>query len=125
MAITTNHGHAWLCDSQFWPNHMNDPLVGMIKSIERDAMLLTILSQFIYLESGEFVLYGEMLVNRGDVVVGSGHCMLRSEYADPPLVDPGKSLGTGYFMNQMLIYIEYRRASFNLFHHMGIPDFVK
>lgn len=104
---------------------MNDPLVGMIKSIESDAMLLTILSQFVYLESGKFVLYGEMLVNSGDIVVGSGHCMLRSEYADPSLVDPGKSLGASYFMNQVLIYIEYRRTFFNLFHHMDIPDFVK
>ena len=125
MAVSTNHGHTGLGDSQFWPNHMNDTLERMIKSIERDSMFLTILSQFIDLKKGEFILNGQMLVNGGDIVIRSGHYILWTEYADPTLVDPRKRLRTCHFMDQVLIDIEYRWTTFDLLYHMGIPDFIK
>ena len=62
-------------------------------------MLFTILGQFIYLEAGEFILNGQMLINRGNIVVGGGYCVLWTEYTDSTLVYPCKSLRASYFMD--------------------------
>jgi hypothetical protein len=104
---------------------MDDSMVGMVQPIEGDPVFFTIFGQFVYLEPGKFILDGEMLINGWDIVIGSSNRVLRTEKADSPAFDPGKGLRTGYFMDQMLVNIEYRRASFDLIHHMLIPDLVK
>ena len=68
-------------------------------------MLLTVFGEFIDLETGQFIFYAQVLVYRGDIVVGGGHGVLRPEDRDPALIQSGKGLWTGYFMDQVFVYI--------------------
>ena len=66
-----------------------------------------------------------MLIYGRYIVVGRGHCLFGTKYADPATINSRKGLWTGYFMYQVPVNIEYRGTPFDLFHNMLIPDLVK
>jgi hypothetical protein len=104
---------------------MYDSLIRMVQSVEGDSVLLTILGQLIDLVPGKLILNGKMLILGRDVVVRCSHGKLWPEDRNSPPVDTGESLGTGNFMDQVLVNIQYRRSSLDLFHHVGVPNLIE
>jgi hypothetical protein len=66
-----------------------------------------------------------VLFDGRDIVIGGGHGILRPEDLQTAAFQSGECHRTGYFMDKMAVDVEYRGASFDFVHHMGIPDFVK
>ena len=104
---------------------MDNPLVGMTEAIEFDAMLPAVFSKGFDLHAAHWFLNWQVLIFGWHVVVGRGNGLGRAEQRDPALFNPGKSLGTGHLMDQVLIDIKNLRSASDRLHHVGIPHLVK
>jgi hypothetical protein len=70
-------------------------------------------------------VYGQVLINSGYVVIGSGHCLFGSENLKSAFIEPGKCLGAGHLVYQVPVNIQYTGTVFDLCDHMRVPYLIE
>src|SRR5690606_4565024 len=85
---------------------MHDALIRMPQAIKLNTKLLTVLGQHIHLIARKLFLDWKMLIERRYVMVGSGHCLIRTKYGYSSFPQSVERLRRCYLMNQMRIYIQ-------------------
>jgi len=125
VAVTTNDGHAWLRESQFRSNHMNDAPVWTVHPIQAQSKLAGIRLHLFDLRRGQGVRNRKGWIMGRYGVIHSGNGFIGTAYIQPALPQTGKSLRRSDFMDQVQIDIQHRRGVRLLGHNMGFPYFLE
>jgi hypothetical protein len=97
----------------------------MTEIIELDAEVLAIFAKRFYLVPGKDFLNGKMLIFGGHVVVGGSSSAACVENRNASLLQAGKGLWTGHFMDKVAVDIERVRIACGTLYNMCVPDFIE
>src|SRR5258708_4005283 len=125
MGITTHDGHSRKGDAILGTNHVDDTVLRISKTPVGNTILAGIDFQRLQLIGGQGVLYGQMLIDGGGIVIGRSKGLPGEDHTQTPAFQAQKSHRTGDFMDKMTVYKKHIGTIIDLPDNMGIPYFVK
>jgi hypothetical protein len=125
MAVTTYNGHAWLRESEFRTDDMNNTLIRVAEVVEIYAKLLAVFSQGLYLMARQSLFDRQVLIFGRHVMVGCGGGPAGIEYRYASFTQTIESLRAGDLVDKMTVDEEGIRVTSSVFYHMAIPDFIE
>jgi len=107
MAVSTDDGHSRLGQTCFGTHHMDNSVFGGTDFENRDTVFGTVIFEHRHLPGGLQILYRQMLILCGYIVIGAGCDLSRTEYFRAARMKPFESLWTRYFVNVLPVDIEH------------------
>ena len=107
MAVSTDDGHSRLGQTCFGTHHMDNSVFGGTDFENRDTVFGTVIFEHRQLPGGLQILYRQMLILCGYIVIGAGCDLSRTEYFRAARMKPFESLWTRYFVNVLPVDIEH------------------
>ena len=88
-------------------------------------MVFAVLDQLLYLDAGQLLFDRQMLIDGGDIVVGGGNDLYRTEDFDTTPLQSFEGLRTRDLMNKMAVDIEHGGPAFDGSDDVTVPDLFK
>src|ERR1700691_3528991 len=123
MRIAAHDGHAWLGDTEFGTDHVDDALVLVTSWKEGDAELRTVLVESLELAPRDRVFDRGREGGRGDIVVGRRQREVGAANAATVQAQAVKGLGTGHLVDEVEVDIEECRLALRSDDDVVLPYF--
>ena len=122
MTVAADNRAAWLCDAQFRPNDVHNPLIGILHVEKQNAVLPAIALQSLKLRRRHGVEQRQVaILGRHRMIHGSKRQVGAADLASVRL-QTGKSLCGGSFVDKMPVNVDERGLVRHLHHKVGIPN---
>ena len=125
VRVATDDGHARQRQAALGTNDVDDAVLGVHHAEVRQAEVLSVLSQSIYLSARHGVFYRFVLVVRRRIMVGHAIDVVGAETPQPAPPHALEGLRTGDLVAVEAVDVELCGAVLHLLHHVGVPDFVE